>query len=288
MGKVHEAIISYENGRITDILVRAGLEKGHADEENCNVIERIRHKTYVDELLMHMPDKDFKSGICICTSNDPFPYHELVKLLHPQEMGYYDSLAFEKRKKSYLIGRYAAKHAIAALAGDKCNLHAMVIQQGVFNQPVATLGYEQNIQVSISHCDDLGAALAFPEAHPMGIDIEKVQADKCRVMESQMTQAEKNMITHASCSYDRLLTLLWTAKEALSKILRTGLTTPFHVFEIDKIESKSDHSICFFENFGQYKAISFDVGVYVCSLVIPDRTEISIDIPRVRRVLETV
>jgi hypothetical protein len=83
--------------RITDILVRAGLEKGHADEENCNVLN-----VYVIKLmsmnLMHMPDKDFKRSM-LRTSNDPFPYHELAKLLHPQEMGYYDSLAFEKEKR---------------------------------------------------------------------------------------------------------------------------------------------------------------------------------------------
>jgi phosphopantetheinyl transferase len=122
----------------------------------------------------------------------------------------------------------------------------------------------------------------------MGIDIEKVQVDKCRVMECQMTLREKNMIKEVSFSYDRLLTLLWTVKEALSKILRTGLTTPFHIFEINRIESKSDHSICFFENFGQYKAISFDVGVHVCSLVIPKRTEITIDISYMRKLFEAV
>lgn len=250
------------------------------------MIESEIYKTYVDELLLHGPDEDFKAGICFCSFPDSLHHQEIVRSLHPQERDYYDTLAFKKRKNSYLIGRYAAKQAVSALTGEKNDLRAILIRHGIFNQPITTSMREQNLQVSIAHCDELGAALAFPEAHPMGIDIENVCAERCSAMESQMTKAEIRMIKDLSCSYDRLLTLLWTVKEALSKILRTGLTTPFHIFEINKIESKSGHFLCFFENFAQYKAISFDVGLSVCSLVFPIKTEITIDIPLVKRMFD--
>ncbi|HLA04649.1 MAG TPA: 4'-phosphopantetheinyl transferase superfamily protein [Syntrophales bacterium] len=250
------------------------------------MIESSVYKTYVDELFLQRPDEHFRAGICFCSFPDPSQYHEIVKMLHPQEMDYYDTLTFEKRKHSYLIGRYAAKQAISALTGGKNDLQTILIQQGIFNQPIATSVREQNLQVSIAHCDELGAALAFPEAHPMGIDVENVCAERCSAMESQMTMAEKNMIKGLSCSYERLLTLLWTVKEALSKVLRTGLTTPFSIFEINKIESRSDHFLCFFENFGQYKALSFDVGMSVCSFVFPIKTEMTIDIPLIGRMFD--
>ena len=243
-------------------------------------------KLYADVLHLQRPDEDFKAGICFCSFPDFLHHHEIGKVLHPQERDYYDTLTFEKRRKSYLVGRYAAKQAISALTGENNKPWAILIQQGIFNQPIATIAHENNVQVSISHGAEIGAALAFPEAHPMGIDIENVNADRCRAMESQMTQAEKDMIKGPSRSYERMLTVLWTVKEALSKILRTGLITPFQIYSVNNIESKSDHRVCYFENFGQYKAISFDVGASVCSLVLPKKTEIAIDIPLIKRTFD--
>lgn len=191
-------------------------------------------------------------------------------------------LKFEKRKISYLVGRYAAKQAISVLIGEK-NLKSILVQKGIFGHPIATCLHEQNVQVSISHCNRLGAALAFSEAHPLGIDIEEVNAARSRALEGQITFAEKELIKNLPFGYDRMLTVLWTAKEALSKILKTGLTTPFHLFEVNKLEANHDYTISFFENFMQYKAISFDVGFSVCSIVCPRKTEITINIPVIQR-----
>jgi phosphopantetheinyl transferase len=242
----------------------------------------LRIQACTEELLLQRPEEKFKAAICLCYVPDIMQYHEIVKLLHPQERKYYDSLKFEKRRKSYFIGRFAAKHAVSSLAGER-DFQAILIRQGIFSQPIVTYIHEQNLQVSISHCEDLGAALAFPEAHPLGIDIEKIDTDRCSVLESQMTRSEKEQIKDILCSYDRMLTVLWTVKEALSKILRTGLTTPFHIFEVDRIEAKTDHLVAFFKNFEQYKAVSFDVGFSVCSIVYPKKTVITLDIPLLKR-----
>lgn len=78
------------------------------------------------------------------------------------------------------------------------------------------------------------------------------------------------------------LTLLWTAKEALSKVLRTGLMTPFEIFEISKIEINDNYTMCYYKNFTQYKAISFTVYKYMCSMVYPLKTRIKFDIYSVK------
>lgn len=52
----------------------------------------------------------------------------------------------------------------------------------------------QNIQVSISHCDAIGFSTAFPEAHPMGIDVEKISPDRTDVILSQITPTEQSLL----------------------------------------------------------------------------------------------
>jgi 4'-phosphopantetheinyl transferase len=194
------------------------------------------------------PAESFKAVLSLCYFSTFANYKEIVSLLHPQEWEYYKSLKFEKRIKSYLIGRLAAKKAVSSLVGDK-NLAKILIQAGIFTQPVTTYEEKQNIQVSISHRDDFSAAIAFPEAHPMGIDIERIIAEKNAVIERETTESEINLITTLPFSHEVMLTLLWTAKEALSKVLRTGLMTPFKIYEVDQIEVQRDYLLCFYKNF---------------------------------------
>jgi 4'-phosphopantetheinyl transferase len=102
---------------------------------------------------------------------------------------------------------------------DRC---LIFIQAGIFQQPVVVSG-KHNLQVSITHCDDFGAALAFPETDPMGIDIERIGPAQRAALERQMTEAEKERMNFLPVAYDMGITLLWTAKEALSKVLKLFL-----------------------------------------------------------------
>lgn len=222
------------------------------------------------------PDNVFKATLCCCFFSSITDYEELVQYLHAQELKYYKKLEFEKRIRSFLLGRFAAKQAVGALIGEE-DLKNILIQSGVFTQPIV-LSKKQNIQVSITHCDDFGTALAFPEAHPMGIDLEKISPDKREVLERQITNAERERVKACSFSYDAGLTLLWTAKEAISKVLKTGLMTPFEIFEISKIEIHDNYVMGYFKNFAQYKVISFAIYRYLCSIVLPIKTEMHFDI----------
>ena len=178
------------------------------------------------------------------------------------------------------MGRFVAKQAVAALTGEK-NLTDIFIQSGIFTQPIVVSG-KSNIQVSITHCDDFGAALAFPEAHPMGIDIERISNRERDVLEKQITMAEKEQLRSCPLSYESGLTLLWTAKEALSKVIKTGLMTPFEVFEISRIEMHDNYVMSYYKNFAQYKVISFAINRYMCSLVHPLKTKMQFDIHSIK------
>jgi 4'-phosphopantetheinyl transferase len=240
-----------------------------------------KHYIYINRLDLVRPEETFKAALCFGFFIQMTDYEATIPYLHARERDYYNTLKFEKRIKSYLMGRFVAKQAVAALSGEN-NLSDIFIQPGIFTQPIV-VSNQRNIQVSITHCDDFGAALAFPEAHPMGIDIEKIQLKNREALERQITESEKERINCLPASYNTGLTLLWTVKEALSKVLKTGLMTPFEVFEISKIELYDNYQISYFKNFAQYKAISFTIGNnYLCSMVHPFKTKLDFDIEALR------
>jgi phosphopantetheinyl transferase (holo-ACP synthase) len=186
-------------------------------------------------------------------------------------------MQFEKRKKDYLLGRYSAKMALSVLSGET-ELDKIFIEQGVFNHPVV-LGtcQVQSLEVAITHCDDLGAAAAFPRAYPLGIDLERVSTDRIRVMEKETTGEEKKILKDLPFSKAVSLASFWTAKEALSKVLKTGLTTPFHIYEINRVEGHEGYLISHYKYFTQYCCFSFDWGGYVFSMACPRETELPVE-----------
>ncbi len=231
---------------------------------------------YIQELLLAGAEDTYRATLCCCFYEHSKDFEGLIQYLHSREADYYRRLQFEKRIHSYLIGRFVAKNAVSALTGKK-DLADILIQPSIFSQPIVVTD-TGNIRVSITHCDGCGAALAFPEFCPLGIDLEKVNFNKRDVLEKQMTEFEKEAVRKLPIAYDTGLMILWTAKEALSKVLMTGLTVPFEILEISKIEIHDLYYICFFKNFPQYKTRSLILDCHVCSLIYPVNTELYFDI----------
>lgn len=231
---------------------------------------------YIKDLNISSADKTFKAGIGICRLHTTANRTEVLHNLHPLERDYYNNLTDEERKISYLLGRYSAKQAIFAIDGQPPQ--NTLIKHGLFNQPVCTNTTNQNIQVSISHCENIGTAVAFPEVVPMGIDIERINPEILHVFERQMTEKEKELIKTFDHSYIEMLVVLWTAKEALSKVLKTGLKTPFKIYEIKSLTVFDNHIICNFRYFKQYKGISFILNSFALTVVYPKNTDMDLDI----------
>ncbi|WP_281988834.1 4'-phosphopantetheinyl transferase family protein [Aquimarina aggregata] len=230
---------------------------------------------YKGEIILKRTQQSFKVGFSIlyknleCLSKD-------VDKLHPREKNYYETLKFDKRKKSYLLGRLSAKEAIAELLDKKEDIHNVCIDFGVFQFPVVK-NTRDNIQVTISHCSDYGISLAYPEEHPLGIDIEKIEKDKIKTFKSMITDQEEILLQSSFFSILQGCTLIWTVKEAMSKVIKTGFTLDLNFFEIDTIKYYNEVIETTFKNFGQYKAFSFISGTYVCSIVLPKRSSINLN-----------
>jgi 4'-phosphopantetheinyl transferase EntD len=131
--------------------------------------------------------------------------------------------------------------------------------------------------VSISHCDNFGVALAFPEEHPLGVDIEKSDMRRTDTMCSLVCAEEAALISNCNLSMSIGCTVIWTIKESLSKIFRTGLTMDVKISEINSLKKVDSIYISTFRHFAQYKAISGCAGDYICSIVMPKNTTPALD-----------
>lgn len=193
--------------------------------------------------------------------------------LHPKERQYFDSLQFERRIHSYMLGRITAKTAAARLTGISM-LSSIRISSGVFDQPILTVPGYSNLGITLSHTGNYCSALAFPEEHPMGVDIEESNLRNASVVKEQLTESECELMQSMPGTYEERLVMFWSAKEALSKVLKTGLTTPLSIFEIHRAAWNDDAVIVEFRHFMQYKAILIIVEGYVFALALPRLSEL--------------
>lgn len=230
--------------------------------------------------------EQFQAGIGF-TSLAGSESHSLLERLHPEERLIYDGFSHYRRKRSYLLGRLSAKAAVAELTGEK-DLSMIQIASGVFQFPVVKCKNVHNIQVSISHCENKGIGVAFPEAHPMGVDIERVQEHEIDAILSQFTPKETKLIgrrskEHYAMDNYAMHLALFTAKEALSKVIRTGMTIDFKFLETDRLRLEDNVLEATFSRFPQYKSLSRIIGDYAVSIVLPGRTKV--DLERLWRLL---
>ncbi|MGI6668762.1 MAG: 4'-phosphopantetheinyl transferase family protein [Acetivibrionales bacterium] len=235
---------------------------------------------YIDSLDFRLPGELLTAYVSFCRFKRNYKSATACNFLNEGELEYFKSLSFQRRRNSYLLGRYAAKMAVSSLANEE-DLKKIVIRNGVFNHPVLKYGLN-NIQISITHCEDIGAAIAFSDMLLLGLDIERNNPDMYKVMEREMTQFEKELANRMPISYGCFLVMAWTLKESLSKVLKTGLTIPTFLLEIKDIEIYNDYFICKFSNFPQYNAVSFFCGNYCCSISYPGNIETLMNIDRIK------
>jgi 4'-phosphopantetheinyl transferase len=175
-----------------------------------------------------------KSFICISESSLKKMQENFLNILSSEEQKNFQKMIGQKRQHHYLLGRYSSKKAL----GHICSMpmEDIYIESGFFCQPVIMKPRDIFFQVSLSHTDNLAAAIVFPETHPMGIDVEEISYKNNSAILSQMTKQEMDILNGGDIPFS--LTVVWTAKEALSKVLRCGLMVPFSLLEISNYQKK--------------------------------------------------
>jgi 4'-phosphopantetheinyl transferase len=192
-----------------------------------------------------------------------------AEFLHPRESLYFQSLEAERRKRSYLLGRCAAKRALVEYS-DGLDPTAVEIAPGVFQYPVVQPALASPTGVSIAHSESVACAVAYSELHPLAIDVEDLVPDRSEIMRSQILPRELEMAGGAphACA------MIWTAKEALSKILRTGMTCPYSLLAVKDLDGRGGA----FENFGQYRFETWITETIAVSIVLPRNSRFESDL----------
>jgi len=155
-------------------------------------------------------------------------------LLNTEEQVRYRSLVVEKRRRDWVLGRWTAKHLVAAhlesATGRRPALSDIAITADPDGAPRVTITGASasfgDLALSISHSRDRAfcALTAIPGCAP-GADIEYVEDRDPSFVAEFFANAEIRMISGAPAPLQTLLvTAIWSAKEAVLKALHHGLT----------------------------------------------------------------
>ena len=139
-------------------------------------------------------------------------------ILSPQEQTYYQTLRFPKRRTEWLGGRFALKQVVGKILSVADFKQVEVLPQETGKPQLLVGGNPVKLAYSITHSNGFAVAAASTEEKLIGIDLEKIE---------HRISAWKTDFFHPSeltDDTDEFLTALWTQKEALVKLLGTGLS----------------------------------------------------------------
>lgn len=139
-------------------------------------------------------------------------------ILSERERAFYETLRFPKRRTEWLGGRFALKQLVCGqfLRTELSDVEVLPHESG---KPVLRIGGKPcNLAFSITHSHGYAVAAVSATYKFLGIDLEKTE---------HRIDAWANDFFHPSeltARDDAFLTGLWTQKEALVKLLGTGLS----------------------------------------------------------------
>lgn len=138
-------------------------------------------------------------------------------VLSKREQAFFQTLKLPKRKTEWLGGRLALKKAISAVIGVSLKETEVLSHEGSGKPSLFIRGKKSLLPFSITHSNGFAVAAVAPEDKYIGIDLEKI-APRINAWKTDFFHD-----TELTADSDEFLTALWTQKEAVVKLLGTGL-----------------------------------------------------------------
>jgi len=137
-------------------------------------------------------------------------------------------LRVPKRHADWRLGRWTAKLAIAQhldLPPDPEVLAEVELRPAPSGRPEVFLcGWPAPVALSLSHSCGAGLSVVAPAGFAVGCDLETVEPRSPEFLADYFTVEEQTLVgVTPPYQRDRLLTLLWSAKESALKSLGCGL-----------------------------------------------------------------
>jgi phosphopantetheinyl transferase len=153
----------------------------------------------------------------------------------------YAALRFPKRRQEWLLGRWTAKQLLqrSLRAYRGLPLPAISVNADPDGAPYLSVDGEGRLptSLSISHRSGRAFCALSPGVSPsIGVDIEQIEPRAAAFVSDFFTQDEAERVW--TCPEDRrdtLVTVIWSAKEAVLKALREGLRMDTRAVEIGRV-----------------------------------------------------
>lgn len=189
-----------------------------------------------DRLNAALPDPAARVAVVAVDADHP-------PLLSPAERERAAGFRFLKRQREWTGGRIAAKLALIE-AGTEPRSPAgqdLTVATGPAGEPVVTAvrgEHRMSMGVSIAHAGGLAAAVAFPLARPIGLDLEPIAEIDPELAGLACTPRERLLLEQRAAGADRTEALLriWTSKEAAVKLTRTGLGVSLSQVQVEPMD----------------------------------------------------
>ena len=155
--------------------------------------------------------------------------------LTPDERVRLDGFRFEKRRRDWLLGRWAAKNALLGINDlSRRDIARIEIGSAPDGAPLPMLDGERcEVQLSLSHSNDRAFSTVLQGTTTLGCDIELVEPRSAGFIETFFTASEAERVAAADPRFrDLLVTMIWSAKESTLKALRTGLQADTRSVEV--------------------------------------------------------
>lgn len=160
----------------------------------------------------------------------------------------YQGLRFPKRRHEWLLGRWTAKQLLQhSLAGyEGLPLDAISVANDPDGAPYLVVEGEGRLPVSLSISHRAGRAVCAlsPAASPsIGVDLEHIETRAPAFVNDFFTADEAERVwTCPDPLRDTLVTVIWSAKEAVLKALREGLRLDTRAVEIVHVSGLEDNT----------------------------------------------
>jgi 4'-phosphopantetheinyl transferase len=148
--------------------------------------------------------------------------------LSSAELARLTGMRIPKRREDWRLGRWTAKHAVAAYLGfpvSPSTLAAIEVRPAESGAPEVFLDSRPApVAVAISHRDGHAACAVAAAGGELGCDLEIAEPRCDAFVSDYFTAQEQNLVAQVSAANRfRLLALLWSAKESALKAMQAGL-----------------------------------------------------------------
>ena len=231
------------------------------------------------ELILRRGDEERRAVFVMVDENQLDSFVATPQsLLGPPELVQLAGLHFPQKKRGFLLGRLAAKSALGAMLAEP-EWSSIEIRAGVFGQPVVRHPRALGVDVTVSHSQGIAVALAYPAEWPIGIDLETVSDDAAATVLPELDPSadEQAWLAARVISASAACGVLWTAREALAKAMKTGLNCPLGILSLCAITATGAAAWTGgYTNFPQSKWLAHAKGERILSVAMPSEIELGL------------